>query len=135
MITQMTHQGLPSYILQDYVPHQLILSAIQNSLRTGSLVVTGGHSDVFQGQPIGSERLGPSDLLQVWLIQHRAEQLAPYDMPVGVGANLAVLDTVLNTGCIWNKMYSSFIMILLPLSRYLSFAEFLCYNLYTLTAF
>lgn len=120
MIRQMMHQGLPSYILQDYVPRLLILSAIQNSLQTGSLVVTVGHSDVFQDQPIGSEHLGPSDLLQVWLIQHQAEQLAPYDMPACAGANLAVLDTVLNTGCIWNKMYSSFIMILLPLSRPLS---------------
>lgn len=100
MITQMKHQGLPSYILQDYVPRPPILLAIQNSLQTGSLVVTGGHSDVFQGQSIGSGHLGPSDLLQVWLIQHQAEQLAPYDMPVCVGANLAALDIVLSTGCI-----------------------------------
>jgi hypothetical protein len=104
----MKHQGLPSYTLQDYELHPLILLAIQSSLLTGSLVVTGGHSDVFPGQPIGSEHLGPSNPLQVSLIQHQVEQLAPYDMPVCVAANLAALGTVLNISCICNKMYNSF---------------------------
>jgi hypothetical protein len=104
MTIQMKHQGFPSYILQGYVLHPLILLAIQNSLQTGSLVVTEGHSDVYQGRPIGSEHLVLSDLPQVWLIQHQAEQLAPYDMPVCAGANLAVLGIVQNKDCIWNKM-------------------------------
>jgi len=93
-------QGLPSYILQDYVLLPQILLAIQNSLQTGSLIVREGHSDVFQGQPIGSEHLVLSGLLQVWLIQHQAEQLAPYGMPVCVEANLAVLGTALSKDCI-----------------------------------
>jgi hypothetical protein len=103
MIKQMKHQGLPSYTLQGYVLHLPTLLANRNNLQIGSLIVTEGHSDVFQGQPTDSVHLELSDLLQVWLIQHQAAQLAPYDMPVCAGANLAALDTALSINCTCNK--------------------------------
>jgi hypothetical protein len=106
MTKQMKHQGLPSYTLQGYALHPPILLANRNNLQTGSLIVTEGRSDVFQGQPTDSVHLELSDLLQVWLIQHQAAQLAPYDMPVCAGANLAALDTVPSTDCTCNKSHT-----------------------------
>lgn len=99
MIKQTKHQGLPSCTLQGYVLHPPILSANQNNLQTGSLIVTEGHSDVFQGQPTDSVPPELSGRLQVWLTQHQAAQLAPYGMPVCAGATLAGLDIVLSTDC------------------------------------
>jgi len=103
MTKQTKHQGLPSCTLQGYVLHLPTLLANRNNLQIGSLIVTGGHSDVFQGQPTDSVPLELSDPLQVWLIQHQAAQLAPYGMLVCAGANLAVLDTALSIDCTCNK--------------------------------
>jgi hypothetical protein len=57
---------------------------------SGSLIVTEGHSDVFQGQPTGSVPLELAYPLQVWLIQSQAAQLAPHGVSVCDGVNLSV---------------------------------------------